>query len=73
LSDVGRGGPLYPHLVAIALGDDLAPGTHEIAVRIAAPRARPIWGRFFVLDGGTSAPRALQWRDTDDLSAGDGE
>jgi hypothetical protein len=72
-TDVGRGGPLYPHLVAIALGDDLAPGTHEITVRVAASRARPIWGRFFVLDGGTSAPRAVQWRDTDDLSAGDGE
>ena len=70
-TDVSREGPLFPHLVAVSLGDDLAPGTHELSVAITG--SRPIWGRFFVLDGGTSVPRAVQWRSTDDQSAGGGE
>jgi hypothetical protein len=68
-TDVGRGGPLRPHLIAIALGDDVLPGTHTIELRVTG--ARPVWGRFFVLDGGTpSAARAVQWRDVDEPSVG---
>jgi hypothetical protein len=60
-TDVARGGPLRPHLYAIALGDDVLPGTHTIELRVTG--GRPIWGRFFVLDGGTTTARAVQWRD----------
>jgi hypothetical protein len=63
-TDVARGGPLRPHLLAIALGDDLRPGTHTVELRVTG--ARPVWGRFFVLDGGTKHARAVQWRDWSD-------
>jgi hypothetical protein len=68
-TDVARGGPLRPHLLAIALGDDVLPGTHALELRVTG--ARPIWGRFFLLDGGTQrGARAVQWRDVDEPSAG---
>jgi hypothetical protein len=68
-TDVGRGGPLRPHLLAIALGDDVLPGAHTVELRVTG--GRPIWGRFFVLDGGTPhGARAVQWRDVDEPSAG---
>jgi hypothetical protein len=68
-TDVARGGPLRPHLLPIALGDDVLPGTHTIELRVTG--GRPIWGRFFILDGGGPlAARAVQWRDVDDPSAG---
>jgi hypothetical protein len=63
-TDVARGGPLRPHLYAIALGDDVLPGEHTIELRVTG--ARPVWGRFFVLDGGTRTARAVQWRDWSD-------
>ena len=67
-TDVARGGPLRPHLLALALGDDVRPGKHAVELRVTG--ARPIWGRFFVLDGGTTVARAVQWRDTAEASAG---
>jgi hypothetical protein len=57
----GPGDALQPRLVAITLGDDLAPGTH--VVEISRERGAPLWARFFVLgDDRRAAERGLRWR-----------
>ncbi|MBA3452737.1 MAG: hypothetical protein H0T42_06590 [Deltaproteobacteria bacterium] len=71
-TDTDRGGPLYPRRIAVTIGDDLLPGPHTIELRVDG--ARPVWGRWFVLDGRSSnEPRAVQWRDDDDPSTGSSE
>jgi len=51
---------LAPRLIAIALGDDLPPGTHTVEVSVTS--GPPMWARLFTFDGVPPAPRALQWR-----------
>jgi hypothetical protein len=57
----GGGGGLAARLVAVTLGDDLAPGTHTIELVRAG--GEPLWARFFAA-GEPRRPgeRALQWR-----------
>ncbi len=71
-ADLARGGAMTPHLIGVTLGDDLAPGTHEIELRLTEGwGAASAWGRFFTFDGGGgTSPRALQWRDHDALGSG---
>jgi hypothetical protein len=59
------GDALYPRLLAIALGDDLPPGTHSVEVSVTS--GPPMWARLFTFDGAPPAPRALQWRVSADV------
>jgi hypothetical protein len=55
-----QGGVLFPRRIVVALGDDLAPGTHTIEIAVTGGDA---WIRLFTLDGAAPAPRARQWRE----------
>ena len=56
-ANIAGGGVLYPRLIVIALGDDLAAGTHTIDLSVTG--AAGVWGRFFTLENAPIAPRAL--------------
>jgi hypothetical protein len=61
---------LYPRLIAVGLGDDLAPGVHTITVEPLRGQRAATWMRFFIMT--TARPdteKAIQWR----LAAPSGE
>lgn len=49
----------YPHSVFVKLGQDLAPGVHQI--RIAPVERRPMWARFFVYEDVAQEAPARVW------------
>ncbi|MBS1122645.1 MAG: hypothetical protein H6Q90_4873 [Deltaproteobacteria bacterium] len=59
-ASLARGGVLYPRLLVVALGDDLAAGPHT--VKLSVTGASQTWGRLFTLENAPTPPRALQWR-----------
>lgn len=49
----------YPHTVSVRLGEDLAPGNHE--VHLTPTRNKNMWARFFIYAQSTELAAPRQW------------